>query len=391
MKVGASKYRNMEIAESKYKWTDVDGNIHNIDGQAMDINSKYMAVSWHSDDGKVAIIDPTKPERMPGTFPFIRAHGDWITCLKFSPFKENLLATCSNDCSIKLWEIPEGGLKEDLKEELIKYTGHAKRPHIIDFHPCCPDIAASCGNDPVVHCWNVAKAEDICSVTLPEVPNGLTWNINGSLLGATSKEKAYIMDPRANAITVTVESCQGSRKGAKMNFVSENTFVVLGANNKQEREVKLYDIRKAADGVLKEEVAKLPVPIKSNFTWSFFDYSLKLLYLCAKGEGTIVVLDLNDDQIIPCTSFVGSLMIAPCVYPKKSLDYNNLEIMRFFGLEAAKAVHQINFKVKRQNATYDPALYPNIFAGEQSIDADSWASGNNAEPVFKPIDALNQP
>ena len=39
--------------------------------------------------------------------PTVYAHSDFLTDMCWSPFDDDLLATCSNDGSLKLWRIPE--------------------------------------------------------------------------------------------------------------------------------------------------------------------------------------------------------------------------------------------------------------------------------------------
>jgi len=44
--------------------------------------------------------------------------------MEFSPFNDNLLATCSADSTLKLWYIPDGGLKETVKHPYMSMEGH---------------------------------------------------------------------------------------------------------------------------------------------------------------------------------------------------------------------------------------------------------------------------
>ncbi len=45
----------------------------------------------------------------------IKGHAGPISDFEFSPFNDHLLATASEDASVKLWILPEGGLSEDLE------------------------------------------------------------------------------------------------------------------------------------------------------------------------------------------------------------------------------------------------------------------------------------
>ena len=44
--------------------------------------------------------------------------------IKWNPFNDNIIASGSEDCTVKLWYIPDGGLATDLNEFLIELYGH---------------------------------------------------------------------------------------------------------------------------------------------------------------------------------------------------------------------------------------------------------------------------
>ena len=45
----------------------------------------------------------------------------------WNPFNENEIASASEDCNIKLWEIPDGGLTENMTEASLTLEGHQKK------------------------------------------------------------------------------------------------------------------------------------------------------------------------------------------------------------------------------------------------------------------------
>jgi WD40 repeat protein len=47
--------------------------------------------------------------------------------LSFSPHYENLLATSSADCTLKLWNIPDEGLTASIKQSDAELCGHTKK------------------------------------------------------------------------------------------------------------------------------------------------------------------------------------------------------------------------------------------------------------------------
>ena len=51
-------------------------------------------------------------------------HSRQVLDIKWNPFNDNIIASASEDCTVKLWYIPDGGLHEDLTEHLVELQGH---------------------------------------------------------------------------------------------------------------------------------------------------------------------------------------------------------------------------------------------------------------------------
>ena len=56
----------------------------------------------------------------------ISGHSRPVLDIKWNPFNDNIIASASEDCTVKLWYIPDGGLglASDLTEHLVKLQGH---------------------------------------------------------------------------------------------------------------------------------------------------------------------------------------------------------------------------------------------------------------------------
>lgn len=384
----ATKWKNVtgELTK-KARFMDIMSPESNVEGNLLDVNTNFLAVAWKGKNGNIAIYDPSKPDRTPANYPLIKpAHDGNITDLKFSPFRTNILASGGEDGLLKLWDIPEGLLKEDMSNEIQKYSGHHKKISLLEFNPVCGDVITSASNDMTVHTINLVKAEPISVVELSEAPSGMTWNHNGSTLAVASKMKTSIIDPRTKAIVSTISTHEGN-KLSKVHFVDENTILSVGAPKSSKKEAKLFDLRKVTDGKLSEFVSKCEFDISSNFFWSFYDDSRKLAYVTGKGDYTFSIVDANDGVVGFLGKFVTVDHTSVCQFPVKLVDYNSLEIMRFMeiskGTIATSSVH-----VPRKVKSFDPAFYPPVFSGEQAIDVDAWTSGSNAEPIIKEIKTI---
>jgi WD40 repeat protein len=56
--------------------------------------------------------------------PLLQAHSGVVTDFQFSPFDDCLLATGSEDLSVRLWRIPPDGLTESLSAPETTLKGH---------------------------------------------------------------------------------------------------------------------------------------------------------------------------------------------------------------------------------------------------------------------------
>jgi coronin-1B/1C/6 len=151
--------------------------------------------------------------RLEANLPLIKGHAGAVVDFDFSPFNDYLLATASEDGTIKLWVIPEDGITKDVTESDAELRGHAKKLILTRFHPSSDYTMASCGADNTVRIWDITNQK--CAITYDEVKGvatGLEWSSNGSLLGLITKDKKLnIFDPRKEGPAMTASSHEGAR------------------------------------------------------------------------------------------------------------------------------------------------------------------------------------
>ena len=54
----------------------------------------------------------------------------WLSDVKWNPFHDNVIASASEDCRVRLWHISDGGLTQDINQSLVTLTGHRWVHHI---------------------------------------------------------------------------------------------------------------------------------------------------------------------------------------------------------------------------------------------------------------------
>lgn len=86
-------------------------------------------------------------KRLDADLPLIRGHGGPIVDFDFSPFNDNLLATASEDGTVKLWNIPEEGVTKDVLTSDAELRGHSKKLILQRFHPSADYTIATSGLD----------------------------------------------------------------------------------------------------------------------------------------------------------------------------------------------------------------------------------------------------
>ena len=85
----------------------------------------------------------------------ITGHQGPIQDLEFSPFHENILASASHDKTVKIWNLPDNGLTEGMKESATDLVGHTKRTCLVNWHPSAEYTLASAGLEGVAKVWDV--------------------------------------------------------------------------------------------------------------------------------------------------------------------------------------------------------------------------------------------
>jgi WD40 repeat protein len=101
--------------------------------------------------------------------------------LSFSPFHDNLLATASSDGTVKIWAIPEGGIKSNTSNFDCDLRGHSKKVMLLQFNPCTEFTLATAGMEGSVKIWDIQNEQAQFSYdNLGGVPWCMQWNQSGS-------------------------------------------------------------------------------------------------------------------------------------------------------------------------------------------------------------------
>ena len=380
--MSSSPYRNLYGEENENKrYNQMDLCKASTDGNKMAMNNKFMALIWNYDKGGIAIFDPNEYTYGKTSQKLLKGHKGRIFDIKFSPFYTDLLASASEDGSVKLWKIPEEGLKEHITEDVQMYTGHKRKVCLVSFHPYTDNVIASSSVDYTIQVWNMIKSEPYATCKIEGSPSSLEWNEDGSLVGtADSAKKVTIFDPRANKVIASHQVIEG--RNAKFVWTGTETFTSFGLNKKNERELKLFDLRKLDNN----ELCKVKIDNQVGVLNYFYDHESKLLYLIGKGEVGINVFDFNEPTPERCLDLMtvnGTSCF--CMMDRRYVNYNKNEVDKMARWSAKNEINYVSFTVMRRDEIYEPSLFPHLMGYESSMTNEEWFKGGNKEQIRKEI------
>lgn len=239
------RFRNVYPDIAKEKYDQVQPATSSSDSCLIKGNPKYLSFAWKAGGGgSLAVLDINKPQRLPPIIPLIKGHTGAIQDQDFNPFNDNVIATSSDDTTLKIWEIPED-FSKDVTESLVTLQGHGRKVNFVQWHPTTDQVLASASNDSTVKVWDVEKQTDALTISAPDANYwSLAWNTNGSLLGTAAKDKmTRIGDPRAQQWVSDVLSHEGSR-AQKMTFLGDTGLILtVGFAKTHDREFKVWDLK----------------------------------------------------------------------------------------------------------------------------------------------------
>ena len=387
--MSASKFKNALGTEKKEKFSECSVTTVSTEGRVMAVNGNFLAMAW-SNMGEVVVVDSATPFRVKPDQPRIKGHRANVLDLEFSPFSSDLLACAFDDYSVLLYKVPEGGLTEHMTQEVQVYQKHTKKVPFVTFNPVAADVVCSGAFQGEIHVWNVIKGDTYCELKADDTPTLVSWNPNGTLIGATTKSKMInVFDPRANKM-ILKHTINEAFQSAKFAFLDNETFVTTSWTKSGAKMLKLWDVRKVKEDLTSEgEVSSLQIDTSKTVTTPFVDRESKLLYCVGKGEAGFHIFDYNDGTFRKGINFSSSEpALCSVLFERKCLDYNTLEVDRFARYVNSQKVYYVSFNIPRRNPGFDPTLFPPVECGEAALTYEQWTGGETAEPKRKEINTI---
>ncbi|GMH43600.1 hypothetical protein BSKO_11522 [Bryopsis sp. KO-2023] len=120
-------------------------------------------------------------------------HSEWVSCVRFSPDTTNpILVSCGWDKKIKVWDLSNCKLKQDL----IGHTGYVNTISV------SPDgsLCASGGKDAVAMLWDLAEGKRLYSLDAGAIIHALCFSPNHYWLCAATQTCIRIWDLESKSV-----------------------------------------------------------------------------------------------------------------------------------------------------------------------------------------------
>lgn len=349
--VRASKFRHIYFEPEKLENTYTNLRLSTATGEQNYIkgNTKFFAVSIQAGGGAMAIVPYEKVGKFDPDFPLVSGHKGAILDFDFNPFHEHIIASASDDTTIKIWGVPEGGFTETCTEALVDLSGHGRKVTLLKFHPTASNILGSTSSDFSVRLWDIEKGSEVVNMAIDSenLIQDIAWSWTGSSLATSCKDKALrIYDARSGQVSNVKEMAHEGSKSVKLTWLGEKEKLVsVGFTRQSQRQFKIWDPRK-----MDQEIKKIDIDQAAGVIIPFYDPDTSLLYLCGKGDGNIRYYEISDSapfaypisEYRSTTAARGMAMI-----PKRGLDIMKCETARLLKL-TSNAVEPLHVYVPRK-------------------------------------------
>ena len=304
-----------------------------------------------------------------------------------------MLATASEDTTIKLWTIPEdwepidsngkskGG--EDIEESIVDLVGHAKKVNLMRFHPTAANVLASSSGDYTVKLWDIETSQELSTFDeMGDLCQDIVWDYKGDNYATACKDKAVrFVDARSARVGQMIKQAHDGVKGVKVCYMGQSGKVLTtGHSRGSGREVKIWDL-KSLDKPLHVE----KIDTAAGALMPMYDADTDVIFVCGKGDGNIRTCEFEDKEPYFHKLNDGFRSTVPlkgvCMVPKRGLDIMKCETARLLKVTNEQGVQPLSFTVPRKSDAFQPDIFPNTCSNVPAHTAQEWWGGSSKGPM----------
>jgi len=355
-----------------------------FEGTFIAANEKFIAFCVEVGGGGAFVVLPVeKKGRLDVNLPKVSAHKEYVLDLQWNPFDDNMIASCSEDGSIKIWNIPEHGIMTnwDGDKALLTLDYHERRCIQIAWHPVAANVLLSVSQEPKICIWNLD--DGVAELEIeghPDIIYNAAWSMKGDKIVTSCKDRKFrIFNARTGGLILESGGHEGSKPQRVIWTMDDKYLFSCGFSRMSERQ---YCSWRADD---MSELNLVELDTANGCLIPYYDPDTQIVYIAAKGDSVIRYYELVDEEpyfhyITTFQSSAAQRGLAPI--PKRSLNVNECEVYRFYKLRGDKAgiVEPVQFTVPRKSDIYQDDLYPDAVSDVPAIEASEFFEGKDAIP-----------
>lgn len=381
--VRSSKYRHVFGTAIKPEKSYFDFKIGRTawDSNKVYVNNSYLACLWEAQGGgSFCVIPLSQYGKVHPSQPLFSGHKAAVLDLSFSPFNDSIIASGSDDAAVKVWQVPEGGPRDTVRDSLQNLSGHKRKIGTLRFHPTAENVLATSSADYEVKLWDIVSGK--CQSTIgghTDLIQDFQWNYSGSAYATTCKDKGVrVFDPRSGAETFRADAHDGN-KGSRVAWLGEKEkLFTVGFSRMSERQLAVWDPRNPGRALKAQNI-----DTASGQIIPFYDNDTSLVFLGGKGDGNIRYYEITDDSEV--VYFISEFKsqtptLGLSMFPKYGLDISECEIVRLYKGHTG-GIQPISFNVPRKGTeVFQDDIYPDTAGQDPALTAAAWFGGANAAP-----------
>lgn len=407
-----------------------------MDSCGITCGSDFLAAPWEvGGGGVIGVLRLTDTIRNPPIMK-LKGHTAPILDLSFNPSYDSVIASCSEDLTIRVWDLINlndmcyidsydcstgdannkingfdqyndiykahktdiGSLMDkntktvDIKECLCILKGHKKKVTFIHWNARSPYILASTGFDGQVNIWDIENEKMAFQLNVPKKLTSLKWNVRGGLLSGTCINKnVHVVDPRMKNICTSFKAHTGGRmaKCTWIDGLSGNDDYVLSTGFTKEsiRELKLWDLKNTSEPIDIKHLDNSAAPL-----FPFYDETIGVIYVVGKGDGNCRYFQHFNGTLQKIGEYRSNLPFKSFGFmPKQICNTRNCELGKVYKNENNDSIKPISFCVPRKNASeFQEDLYPPLITEDFYNETSNWVEGKDEKIRRTSINELTQ-
>ncbi|CAG0915018.1 unnamed protein product [Notodromas monacha] len=393
--VRASKFRHVYGTPLKREqcYDNIRVSKSSCDSSFCAVNPKFVAIIVESAGGGAFIVLPLKSTgRINRDYPLVGGHRGPVLDIAWCPHHDNVIASASEDCYIKIWQIPDRGINRTYtdKDAVVDLAHHQRRVSLVLWHPSAQNVLLSAGSDNLIVIWDVGTGTVLREFGTPDVVFSASWNYDGSQFLYTCRDKKIrILDPRSGEVLSEAEGHEGMKANRAI-FLKNGLVFTTGSSKPGDRQYSLRSPDK-----LDDPIVRIELDTSNGVLFPFYDADTSMIYLCGKGDSVIRYFEVTSES--PFVHYISTFQTPDPqrgigMMPKRGCDVSSCEITRFYRLNNSGLCQVISFTVPRKSELFQVDLYPDTFAEQPALSADEWVAGVDKEPVLISLkDGVKEP